>query len=67
MAIIAALSVQYSKAGIKVFQPNFLPSISISFLKLLFAETPPANAMFYIPVCLLANNNFFIKYLFLYS
>ena len=47
---MAALSVQYSKAGIKVFQPFFFPASSNAFRKLLLAETPPARQMSVMPV-----------------
>jgi hypothetical protein len=50
MAIIAALSVQYSNAGIKVFQLFFLPVTSNAFRNPLFAETPPAIQISFIPV-----------------
>jgi hypothetical protein len=50
MAIIPALSVQYSNAGTNVFQLFFLPVSSNAFRKPLFAETPPAMQISFIPV-----------------
>src|SRR5580698_5012437 len=42
MAIIAALSVQYSNFGIWVFQPFLLPNSSKARRSPLLADTPPA-------------------------
>jgi len=50
MAIIAALSVQYSNAGIKVFHPSSVPIFSKELRKSLLALTPPTIQMFVIPV-----------------
>ena len=47
MAIIAALSVQYSKAGMNVFQLYFSPSRVSALLSPVLADTPPAMHIFY--------------------
>src|SRR6187431_1719923 len=59
MAIIAALSVQYSNLGIKIFQPFFLPCNNNSERSPELADTPPAIAILLMAVSLLACTNFF--------
>ena len=66
-AIIAALSVQYSKAGIKVFQPKAFPVSVSAFLRPLFALTPPAIQTSFIPVCSTAFFSLFIRILIILS
>src|SRR6516225_8549433 len=61
MAIIAALSVQYSKAGINVFHCSFFPISSNARRSLLLADTPPAIQISRIPVCLEALRNLFSR------
>src|SRR5690606_22275333 len=57
IAIIAALSVQYSMAGMKTFHFS-VAAISVSFARNpLLAETPPAIAISWIPVMSLASFN----------
>ena len=50
MAIIAALSVVNLNGGINVFQPFSIPAFTIASLNHEFAETPPAMAIWLIPV-----------------
>ena len=59
--IIPALSVVYSNFGIKVFHPNL---VSVSFKTFLISElalTPPAIAIFFMPVCFTAFFNLSIR------
>ena len=63
MAIMAALSVQYSKAGIKVFQPSFSPMAVKAFLSPLLALTPPARQISVMPVSVAAFLSLFNKIL----
>ena len=58
---MAALSVQYSIFGMKVFQLYIALSLSISFLNNEFAETPPAIAIFEILYLLAALISFYFK------
>ncbi len=48
---MAALSVQYSKAGIKTFQLYCFPIVAKPLRNPLLAETPPARHISVIPVC----------------
>ena len=61
MAIMAALSVQYSNAGINVFQFCLTPSSTKAFRKPLLADTPPARQIFLTPVVIAAFLSLFSK------
>ena len=63
IAIIAALSVQYSNLGINTFTASLSAQDNKACLNSEFAETPPAIAMCLIPVSLLACFNFEINIL----
>ena len=59
MPIIAALSVQYSNFGIKVFIHNSVSKALTCLRHSLLAETPPAIANCLIPVSLITFFAFF--------
>lgn len=63
MPIIAALSVQYWKAGMYVCHPSRAPDSCMAFRKPLLADTPPAIPTCVIPVSLAADSSFSISIL----